>query len=85
MGTKYARGEKKKKKKKEKIFWWGEGGVADFKRYVASLKFRDHIERATGDDGRFTQPLLTASGCMLSRLEMSRLETVKVRNDARVV
>ena len=51
----------------------------DFKDYVTSIEFRDHVERATGmmDDcidasiEIFTQALLTAAGCML--------KTVKVR------
>ena len=64
--------------KKEKIFWCKEK-VQDFKDYVTSVEFRDHVERATGktDDcinasiEVFTQALLTAAGCML--------KTVKVR------
>ena len=64
--------------KKEKIFPYEEK-VQDFKGYVTSVEFRDHVERATGimDDcvnasiEIFTQALLTAAGCML--------KTVKVR------
>ena len=64
--------------KKENIFWCEEK-VQDFKDYVTSVEFRDHVERATGmmDDcinasiEIFTQALLTAAGCML--------KTVKVR------
>ena len=58
---------------------WCEEKVQDFKDYVTSVEFRDHVERATGmtDDcinasiEIFTQALLTAAGCML--------KTVKVR------
>ena len=57
--------------KKEKIFWCEEK-VQDFKDYVTSVAFRDHVERATGmmDDcinasiDIFIQALLTAAGCM---------------------
>ena len=65
--------------KKEKIFWCEEK-VHDFKDYVTSVEFRDHVERATGmmDDcinasiEIFIQSLLTAAGCLLT--------TVKVRS-----
>ena len=68
--------------KKEKIFWCEEK-VQDFKDYVTSVEFRDHVERANGmmDDcvnasiEIFTQALLTAAGCML--------KAVKVRTGTR--
>ena len=53
---------------KEKIFWCEEK-VQDFKDYVTSVEFRDHVERATGMmDDCINASIEIFTPCLLQRV-----------------